>query len=372
MRQAAANNLRYLVEYASDVERPCHRLQQAAQAVDALATQLVTLDDRIVLEGEAKQIDHAIHQLLVSRAEGVFVRGREPECAVHTRSLSNCANNAGACGIVNGVHLSGGIADEMFRDLDAAGLARGVENERVGAIEPQHMEPVEGNRRAKCPGQTGNHFAETWRLRDQTRNRRQHLHWISLEHVCDRPEHVVNQPEVWTHHYNPTYMPASPLVRAAIVVAALVAVVAGYHWWNSPERQVNQLLADVARALSRESAETDLRALTALASLQTHLTADVSIDMGGNALPIRGRQEVIATATRVRASSPMMRVQFFDPEIAISADSSGTTKVTEVTTRDSGGQEVAAAYTVSMSLVLADGRWQIASARVLPEQGSTL
>jgi hypothetical protein len=168
-------------------------------------------------------------------------------------------------------------------------------------------------------------------------------------------------------------MPASALVRAAIVVAALVAVVAGYRWWNSPERQVNQLLADVATALSHESAETDLRALTAVASLQTRLSADVSIDMGGNSWPIRGRQEVIATATRVRASSPMMRVEFFDPEIAISADSSGTTTVTvQVTTRDPGGQDVAAAYTVSMALVLADGRWQIASGRVLPERGSTL
>ena len=183
----------------------------------------------------------------------------------------------------------------------------------------------------------------------------------------------MNQPEGRTHQYNPTYMPASALGRAAIVVAALVAVVAGYRWWDSPERRVNRLLADVATALSHESAETDLRALTAVASLQTHLTADVSIDMDGNSLPIRGRQEVIATATRARASSPMMRVQFFDPEIAISADSSGTTKVTvQVTTRDSGGQDVAAAYTVSMSLVLADGRWQIARARVLPEQSSTL
>jgi hypothetical protein len=68
----------------------------------------------------------------------------------------------------------------------------------------------------------------------------------------------------------------------------------------------------------------------------------------------------------------MMRVQFFDPEVTISADASGTTRVTvQVTTRDAGGQEVAAAYTVSMNLVLAEGRWQIASARVLPEQGST-
>ena len=168
-------------------------------------------------------------------------------------------------------------------------------------------------------------------------------------------------------------MLASAPVRAAIVVAALVALVAGYRWWNSPERQVNQLLADVATALSHESAETDLRALTAVASLQTRLTADVSIDMGGHSSPIRGRQEVIATATRVRASSPMMRVQFFDPETVVSGDSSGTTKVTvQVTTRDAVGQDVAAAYIVSIDLVLADGRWQIVSARILPEQGSAV
>jgi len=167
-------------------------------------------------------------------------------------------------------------------------------------------------------------------------------------------------------------MPASAPARVAIVIAALVAVVAGYRWWNSPERQINRLLSDVATALSHESAETDLRALAAVASLQSHLTPDVSIDLGGRSTPIRGRQEVIATATRVRASSPMMRVQFFDPEISVSGDASGTTRLTvQVTTHDSSGQEVAAAYTVAMNLIFADGRWQIASARVSSEQGST-
>lgn len=167
-------------------------------------------------------------------------------------------------------------------------------------------------------------------------------------------------------------MLASAPVRVAIVVVALVAVVAGYRWWSSPERQINTLLSEVATALSHESAETDLRALTAVASLQARLTPDVSIDMAGGSFPIRGRQEVIATATRVRVSSSMMRVQFFDPEIAMTGETSGTTRVTvQVTTRDANSQDVAAAYTVAMTLVLADGRWQIASARVLPEQGST-
>lgn len=177
---------------------------------------------------------------------------------------------------------------------------------------------------------------------------------------------------VRTNQYNPTHMPASAPARVAIAVAALVAVVAGYRWWSSPERQINRLLSDIATALSHERAETDLRALAAVASLQSRLTPDVSIDMGGGSTPIRGRQDVVATATRVRASSPMMRVQFFDPEITISAGTSGTTRVTvQVTTRDAGGQELAAAYAVALDLVLAEGRWQIARARVVPQQGST-
>jgi hypothetical protein len=83
---------------------------------------------------------------------------------------------------------------------------------------------------------------------------------------------------------------------------------------------------------------------------------------------LRGQQDAIAMAARVRATSPMMRVQFFDPEIRLSGESAGTTRVTvQVTTRDAGGEEVAAAHVVSIELVRAEGRWQIASARVLPE-----
>lgn len=168
-------------------------------------------------------------------------------------------------------------------------------------------------------------------------------------------------------------MPASTPVRVARVVATLVAVMAGYWWWNDPERHIQRLLSDVASALTHEGAETDLRALTAVASLQPHLAPDVSLDMGEGSMPLRGRQEVISMAARVRAATPMMRVQFFDPEIELSSDSAGTTRVTvQVTTRDAGGEEVAAAHVVSIALVRAEGRWQIASARLLPGQDAAL
>ena len=56
----------------------------------------------------------------------------------------------------------------------------------------------------------------------------------------------VSKAEVETHQYNPTYMPASTPVRVAIVIAALVASVAGYRWWINPERHIHRLLSDVA------------------------------------------------------------------------------------------------------------------------------
>jgi hypothetical protein len=161
-------------------------------------------------------------------------------------------------------------------------------------------------------------------------------------------------------------MPVSTPARVAIVIAALVVVVLGYRWWASPERHVRVILADVASALSHEDAETDLRAVAAVSALQSHLTPDISIDVDSSSTSVRGRPDVMAMAARLRGARSMVRVQFFDPEIQFSSSSSGTTRVTvQVTTRDTGGDEVADARVVSIALVKAEGRWQIASARVL-------
>jgi hypothetical protein len=163
-------------------------------------------------------------------------------------------------------------------------------------------------------------------------------------------------------------MPVPVPVRVAILVAALAALTGAYRWWNDPARHVHRLLSDVASALSHDGAENELRAIAALASLQTHLAPDIAIDVSGTSAPLRGRQDVISMAARFRASSPMMRVQFFDPDIQIGDDASATTRVTvQVTTRGAGGDEVAAAHIVAIALVWVEGRWQVASARVLPE-----
>ena len=166
-------------------------------------------------------------------------------------------------------------------------------------------------------------------------------------------------------------MLVSTPARVAIIIAALAAIVTGYKWWSSPERHVHRLLSEVASAMSHESAEADLLVITAVASLQPLLAPDISIDFGGPSPPLRGRPDVVSAAARLRTSSSMMRVEFFDTDIQFSDDSSATTRVTvQVTTRDAQGDEVAAAHLVSLALVRTEGRWQIASAHVLPKDSA--
>jgi hypothetical protein len=67
----------------------------------------------------------------------------------------------------------------------------------------------------------------------------------------------------------------------------------------------------------------------------------------------------------MRAATRMMRVQFFDADIAVTGGSTADVEVTtQVTTRDGSGEDLAAAYTVSMALVRVDGRWAVARARI--------
>ncbi len=68
VRKSAANDVRHLLEDVTDVERLGHRMEQTAQAVDALAAQRLAVDDGGVLERQAKHVDDAVHQRLMRRS----------------------------------------------------------------------------------------------------------------------------------------------------------------------------------------------------------------------------------------------------------------------------------------------------------------
>jgi len=167
-------------------------------------------------------------------------------------------------------------------------------------------------------------------------------------------------------------MPVPTATRTIIVLVVAASIGAGYWWWNRPERQIERLLADVASALSAEGGRTDMRALAELAALQTLLAPDVVIDSQSPTAHLQGRQDVVATVGRLRASMPMLRLQFFDAKVDV-MDSSAMTSVTaQITTRDAAGVEAAAAYAVFLDLQHVEGRWVIRSARIDPGGGAPL
>ncbi len=168
----------------------------------------------------------------------------------------------------------------------------------------------------------------------------------------------------WTHQYNRTAMVGRTPVQMGLLILALGAAVAAYLWWHSPERQIRRLLAVVPAALNHEQPDTGLAALSAVAALQPLLALDVTLDPGGAAAPIVGRQEVVAWAARFRAATPRLRVQLFDDTILLQDASSATATVTaQVVTVDQSGAEIAEAHVIEARLQQQDGTWVVTRAR---------
>ena len=182
MRQSAADDVRDFGEDVADVERARHRVQQTTQAVDALATQNLAIDDGRVLEGQTEQIDDAVHQRLMGRIECLVDARGHPDRAVHTSALSHRAENPGARVRVGRIDRRRRVADAMLADLERARFARDVEHERLRAIEPQHVQALERNRCAQRDRQTRHDVAKARRFGDETRHCREDVHRIGLDH----------------------------------------------------------------------------------------------------------------------------------------------------------------------------------------------
>ena len=155
-------------------------------------------------------------------------------------------------------------------------------------------------------------------------------------------------------------------LRIAAVLALVVAAVAGYRWWVSPERQIRAILADVEAAFTHDAPGSGLDALTDVAALQKHLAEDVSID-ANDGMRIAGRQDVITAAARVRAASPARRLRFFDARIAFDNATAATVVATaEVTTRSDSGEDLVDVHRVTATVVKPERRWVVTNARVVP------
>jgi hypothetical protein len=163
-------------------------------------------------------------------------------------------------------------------------------------------------------------------------------------------------------------MPGSTRVRVVLIAAVLTASYAGYQWWASPERQIRRTVREAVAALDHDEPDTSVSALSGVAGLHAILALDVSVEDGSTAqAAVRGRQDVVAMAARVRITTPTLRLQVFDERVSLHSETrAGVEMTVQVTMTDREGAEVADARQVSVELVSVDGRWLVSRVMIAP------
>lgn len=157
------------------------------------------------------------------------------------------------------------------------------------------------------------------------------------------------------------------LVRVAAAGLVLLAAVAGWTWWNGPERQIRLLLEEIENALSEGDEPGGLARLAAGAALHRLLAADVVIEPEPPFQPLAGRDAVLGGAAMLRAAAPGMRVAFTDIGIGVAPDGrSATVSATaKLTIPQGSGPSQVEAREVLVSVVLEDGHWVVSRAHAV-------
>jgi hypothetical protein len=157
--------------------------------------------------------------------------------------------------------------------------------------------------------------------------------------------------------------------RALLAAALLTLCVIGYRYWASDERQIRRLLDNVAEAVSQAEGESGVTGLAEVASLNTYLTADVTVEatLPTRSVAMRGSQDVVSTVGRFRAVFPVVALSFEDVTVSIDSDSAATAQaIARTDMRDKEGARDSGVWQVTLSLEQRDGRWVIAHATVEP------
>lgn len=157
--------------------------------------------------------------------------------------------------------------------------------------------------------------------------------------------------------------------RALLAAALLALCFLGYRYWASDERQIRRLLDNVADAVSQAEGESGVTGLAEVASLNTYLTADVTIEatLPTRAAAVRGSQDVVSTVGRFRAVFPVVGLSFEDVTVSIGSGSAATVQaIARTDLRDKEGARDSGVWQVTLSLEQRDGRWVIARATAEP------
>ena len=151
--------------------------------------------------------------------------------------------------------------------------------------------------------------------------------------------------------------------RTALIVVALGAVLAGYLYWASDERQIRRLLDGVADAVTQEEGAGDVVGLAEVAGLTRYLAPDVTFEPGAPFRAIDGAQDIVSTVGRLRAVMATVELTFSDIQVAVNGDTASVRTTARLTLRDRGGAQSIETRDAQIALEERDTGWVITTAR---------
>ena len=151
--------------------------------------------------------------------------------------------------------------------------------------------------------------------------------------------------------------------RTALIVVALGAVLAGYLYWASDERQIRRLLDGVAAAVTQEEGAGGVVGLAEVAGLTRYLAPDVTFEPGAPFRAIAGTQDIVSTVGRLRAVMATVELTFSDIQVAVNGDTASVRTTARLTLRDRGGAQSIETRDAQIALEERDTGWVITTAR---------
>jgi len=152
--------------------------------------------------------------------------------------------------------------------------------------------------------------------------------------------------------------------RLVLVVVALGALLAGYVYWTSDERQIRRLLDGIADAVTQEEGSGGVVGLAEVAGLTRYLAPEVTFDPGEPFTAMTGAQNIVSTVGRLRAIMTTVRLDISEPQVEVAGKTASVRTAAQLILRDRDGADVVEARDVLVEVEKRDAGWVVTTARV--------
>ena len=153
---------------------------------------------------------------------------------------------------------------------------------------------------------------------------------------------------------------------ALVIVIAVVSlgVVAWRFWLPDDSRDVRRRLDAFAAEFNR-STEVGVATIAHAARIGTYFTDDVVVELGDGAPPIRGRQTLIAMATRLQPRTAAFSLELLDQNVTISTPSTADVNLTAAFRRRgrAAGEDAVEARELGLRMVKIGGDWLVSEVK---------